>query len=240
MDTPGLLSPVARNAQSKLDWAHATLLVPHEPIRRCMAGMLAVKVETAEDAARFGRWYNSVFYKVVHHHHHVEETIYFPWIAARVGSIPSKLSADHETLIDKMEQVRALANHARTDATKRKELPHAIQQLCAIMGPHLDEEEEVIPDLLRKHFTKEENDMQVERVVKAIGLKGNKTFLPMVLHAMEKAGGYGPELTVDIFVASLPPPIRLLNRVWFTPSFERDNKTVLNMLGSIPTAAAAS
>mmetsp|Transcript_12118 Transcript_12118/g.20690 ORF Transcript_12118/g.20690 Transcript_12118/m.20690 type:complete len:82 (+) Transcript_12118:1-246(+) len=79
-------------------------------------------------------------------------------------------------------------------------------------------------------MTREEHDHLVQVIGKRSGLGGAKRFLPAIIYSMNQAGGsYGPDVTVEQFVAELPPPLRMMLPRW-TKKFEKDNLGLITSL----------
>ena len=63
-------------------------------------------------------------------------------------------------------------------------------ELRTEMFEHLNEEEQVVPGLLRKHkVTQQEEGEVVNRILEGLGLDGNKVMLPWIVDAMGRWGG---------------------------------------------------
>eukprot|EP00511_Aplanochytrium_stocchinoi_P010702 CAMPEP_0204867198 /NCGR_PEP_ID=MMETSP1348-20121228/21266_1 /ASSEMBLY_ACC=CAM_ASM_000700 /TAXON_ID=215587 /ORGANISM="Aplanochytrium stocchinoi, Strain GSBS06" /LENGTH=113 /DNA_ID=CAMNT_0052019477 /DNA_START=85 /DNA_END=423 /DNA_ORIENTATION=- len=82
-----------------------------------------------------------------------------------------------------------------------------LDEFITMMGEHLKEEEEVTPEILRKNFTAEGEAEQVQKIVKSLGISGNKKFLPLIYEAIQDWNG---SEKAKAFRASLPPPVRFL------------------------------
>ena len=165
----------------------------------------------------------------VHHHHKAEEDIYFPWISTK-AELPEKLTKDHTELLAAMENLKkSLSRFKSKNITATDDLNQInmdLQTLIEDMEMHLTEEEELVPDLLRMHFTEDEHTAQISRIAKSLGFRGNASFLPLITHALRQTGGFGPT-TVETFNKNLPLPVRLLNKYWFTRQMKNKNLLVL-------------
>lgn len=85
----------------------------------------------------------------LHHHHHAEGEGLYPPVRQRVPeSIPvlDAMDADHQTMIPAIDRLDAAAKTYATDAQARTEVVAALDELSAVMLPHLDREEnEMMP-----------------------------------------------------------------------------------------------
>jgi hemerythrin-like domain-containing protein len=113
----------------------------------------------------------------VHHHHDNEEQLVFPAMHKKFP-VPAKLSADHGTLMQMLDEsarnLRALAT-GLTEGAADKELLRLIdvfvEQFAAMeaeMRSHLREEEEIALPLLRAHFTRAEMHAIEAKILKHI------------------------------------------------------------------------
>ena len=154
----------------------------------------------------FQKWYTEIFYPLVCAHHEAEETIYFPWIAEKAtfpeGMTRAQVGKDHEALISLMDKVKAAA----TDSADGKQLEGMLVELCDLMDAHLAVEETHIPGMLRgSGYTKEDEGPVIGRIAKHLG-PANALFMPLIVLAMDRAGGsYMPSA---VFKTLLPPPIQ--------------------------------
>lgn len=85
------------------------------------------------------------------------------------------------------------------------------------MNEHLTQEETNIPPLLRANFSKEEEDVIVQKIGARGGLAGLRLILPYVAVAMQEWAT--PEFYND-FIASLPAPLRHLLFTYHIPDME--------------------
>eukprot|EP00971_Amphidinium_carterae_P221711 4401140-Amphidinium_carterae.1 len=128
----------------------------------------------------FFKWLSTYYVTYVHHHHDAEEGIYNPAIEAKAGKLPPKISSDHRQLladidkIESFEQPITAGEQAALQAFKAH-----MTDLMNMMEEHMNEEERIYPEYLRKSgMTEEEEAAVVEKIVQALGLGGNKTALP--------------------------------------------------------------
>ena len=205
-------------------WYDESLLVPHEAIRKDLERIGELfdynyfYPITHNKINTFYKWYNEYFYQMVHHHHTVEEELYYPYIENKV-KIPTKLGSDHVTLIrlmDEFKNFETILNESENANMLEERFVYfkdKFNELSNTMNEHLHEEESVIPNILKEHFTEEEDEKMVDTIIKSLGLSGNKKMLPWIVNAMYD--WRGKEKTNE-FLSKLPCPIRMLyNCCWY-------------------------
>jgi iron-sulfur cluster repair protein YtfE (RIC family) len=116
-------------------------------------------------------------YKWVHHHHDNEEQFVLPAMREKV-TVPAKLSGDHGTLMQQLDEAQqnvcTLATALTKSAAKKELLNHIdtfLRQFAAVeaeMRAHLLEEEEIALPLLRAHFTRSEVAAIEAEILKSI------------------------------------------------------------------------
>lgn len=173
----------------------------------------------------FKAWYCNVFYEVVLHHHDAEEDIYFPWIAEKVAFENNRTTLQHDELKKLMEEIKS-----KCDKNEMDGLGDLLTKLAKLMKDHLDEEERMVPDMLRKTgYTAQQEQAVIGKIVEGLGPQGNALFLPIITHAMDLAGGYGPTMNKTIFMSVLPPPVQEAFPQ-FEEGFKKNNLSVLEAL----------
>jgi hypothetical protein len=148
----------------------------------------------------------------VHEHHDAEEEIFFPWIKSRTPYPERQFSQCHDDLISTMLQMKVACESicqkgGQNCTSEIFLLKNTIPTFVSDMRSHLQEEEESIPSLMRRHFTEEEERKIVDKILKAGGLALTKTFLPAILLSLQL--WMTPE-SYDSFCKSLPLPIKHL------------------------------
>jgi len=208
------------------DWCDAGLLVPHEALRHEMllmeksAGLLVAADDPAQDGWRsvnFSNWYTGIFHPLIHAHHDNEELIYFPWVATK-ASLPEKLTADHKTLVVLLDSIKAHCEAVATAnggpgaaeaiASIRKEVPLFVAEMIA----HLKEEEEIIPPLMRAHFTQAEENAVVGQIIQ-VRLLPTSSIMTHVITSL-------PVFSVVVFAASPRQKGGLTEARFFLPSIK--------------------
>jgi len=185
------------------NWYDFGLLVPHETLRLAQNDMLAVTQPQHFNVDKhpwkyqqFYRWFNEFYYPFIHHHHHNEEAIYIPWMKTKVKDFPPKIAADHKQLIELLDVVKDTEKDflsAATDGAKLLAAAELLRQrlnnLINHTNDHLEEEERVVPPLLKEHFKEEEEQVPIQQIVKGNGFDGNRKELPWIIDAMGRWGG---------------------------------------------------
>lgn len=132
------------------------------------------------------------------------------------------MSKDHEALMKMLSKIEdicdaIIAKQGKGCSAEIIELQEQVPTFEKHMCNHLEEEEELIPSLLRDNFTREEEDKCVQRILKREGLHGARIFVPSVIFAMQKWAK--PEF-VEEFLSSMPGPIRGLVEGYYIPDYE--------------------
>lgn len=240
--------------QDLSDWTNCALLIPHEPIRSGLNTFVqitnpeqnyfsrstsdVVEVESTDNGRGkqiklLFRWYNRILYRFIHHHHDAEENIYFPWLQKRTEKLPPKITKDHVELVEMMENIKNLENTffdeagdllEETFVANLKQLHEMSIELKDSMWEHLNEEELIVPELLRKHnVTEKEHEAVVLRIGKSGGVKSSKIGLPWIIDCMMQWGG--PEMVKE-FRSGIPWLIRRILKKWWNPYYVKKNKGI--------------
>ncbi|MEV0479580.1 hemerythrin domain-containing protein [Streptomyces sp. NPDC050508] len=185
----------------------------HDAFRRDLE-RLAVAV--AEGRAHTGPvragWEN--FKHQLHVHHTAEDSDLWPRVRARVAGRVRDL-----TLLDDME-----AEHARIDpllvavdaalADQAPELPDLVRALRATLDDHLKHEEDGALPLMGEVLTDADWGAFTGRMRETQGLRGAAVFVPWLVDGVS-----GEER--DRFLGAFPPPVRVLNRLFWEGSYRR-------------------
>merc|ERR1719331_1765004 len=232
----GPTSRVIRNPQC---WQDEGILVPHEAFRWYFRNFRALLPRlTAAQAPAFYKLLEDYFFVCLEHHHHAEEELYNPMIESKGATLPEKITADHEEIIQYIAEIRALRAAVEVgDEAALAKLKTTFHAFMVDTEDHLAEEEEIYPQLLKDYVTQEEERACVDKIIQSLGLGGNMAFLPVIVHAMSLWKG---EAGAQAFVDTLPPPIKLLYRNFWQPDFERNQLGLLRKLerGDVPTKAS--
>lgn len=230
------------------DWAEESYLVPHEPLRWDLIECQRMLQEKNFDGTvpwkvdAFFTWY-AIFYEIVHHHHDTEETIFFPALKAR-AEIPDKVSKDHVGLVKMMEDIRNSKKYfdaARTTEEKKKaatDLRNLWTTFKDDMIEHLAEEERVLSSIMRKVMTEKEHQALIDKTLSTLGLSGNAMMLPWIIRSLRV---WKSDAEVEKFLSVIPAPIRLLNKHFWTPAYEKNNWGLLHSIeGNTPPSSSHS
>ena len=119
-----------------------------------------------------------------------------------------------------------------TAATRLEDGPplaEAANQLARAVEDHLEAEERIIPHLLRRAGLAEEDEGQiVQTIVGATEKPLLAIMLPVIVLAMDRAGGYGA-LSSELFKSRLPPPVQGAFPK-FVETMETSNLQVMDVL----------
>ena len=182
-------------------WYTRHLLIPHEAIRYDMLLMERIlqpqyfQPQRTWKVKRFYRWYRTYFLNPVHHHHDAEERLYFPFVLQKPGvALPQRMTDDHKTLLRQLDEIAAMeqtfagcVDSAQLDGLAA-ELRQRVCDMCDNMRDHLAEEEEIIPPILRDHFTETEALTVVNKIIGSRGLD-NFYLAPNELICQQRSGG---------------------------------------------------
>ncbi len=139
-------------------------------------------------------------------HHTVEDTVFFPALAARLPSMTElfeQLDAEHHQLDEHMAEIVAtLGSLDRVGGPSRA--ARALSALAATMDAHLDLEDEFVLPTFVDLFTVEEYLAMEQQAIEQIGIGRQAAFtVPFVLSA---AGA-----DADTMLATAPLPFRVLH-----------------------------
>jgi hemerythrin-like domain-containing protein len=218
------------------DWADASLLVPHESLRREMQHMMDSSdklVELAKfnsmqpwQAIYFCEWYLDVFQPFVKEHHEVEEELYFTWLKTR-ADIPEKhLSKQHEELIEMLEEITYICRKiiSKTGFQCKDEveaLRTKMHKFAMEMKEHMMEEERDIPPLAKKFFTESEEKKILNKIMRRSRPSDIRKFLPSLLFSVSEWST--PEYYME-FRKEIPGPVLHVMEKYYVPDFETSIK----------------
>merc|ERR1711918_53388 len=103
------------------------------------------------------------------------------------------------------------------------------------MGAHLAEEEEVVPSLLREHFTAQEEEQTVQKILASLGYEGNKLFLPWIIEAYNHRGD---DQALQNFTGNLPMPVKMLYSLSWKQAYGRDMSLLTSIISGERPAPA--
>jgi hypothetical protein len=185
----------------------------HDAFRRDLERLAAAVADGRADtgSVRAG-WEN--FKHQLHVHHTAEDSDLWPRVRARIAGRPRDLR-----LLDDME-----AEHARIDplldavdaalADRAPELPDLVRALLATLDDHLKHEEDGALPLMGEVLTDADWGAFTGRMRETQGLRGAAVFVPWLVDGVS-----GEER--DRFLGAFPPPVRVLNRLFWEGSYRR-------------------
>jgi hypothetical protein len=162
----------------------------------------------ADRAALFEDQVEMVLY-VLHHHHTAEDDTIWPALREREPAARAaldELEADHETL-------GPLINAAGDRRLPLAERAAILRDLHGRINAHLDREEAHAVPLIRTHITVAEWEALAKRAAKETGRRIPKVY-----------GWYASavdEARVTEALQTVPPPIRVLFRLFWRPAYNR-------------------
>ncbi|MFC8513643.1 hemerythrin domain-containing protein [Streptomyces sp. NPDC057257] len=155
-------------------------------------------------------WEN--FKHQLHIHHTAEDSDLWPRTRQRLAGRPRDLA-----LLDDME-----AEHSRIDpllaavdtalAERTPELPDLVRALTATLDDHLKHEEDAALPLMQDVLTAADWAAFTGRMREVQGLRGAAVFVPWIVD-----GAPAPDRSA--FLAAMPPPVRILNRLFWEGSY---------------------
>lgn len=157
-------------------------------------------------------WEN--FKRQLHIHHTAEDTDLWPRVRDRVAGRLRDLA-----LLDDME-----AEHSRIDpllaavdaalADGAAELPDLVRALTATLDDHLGHEEDSALPLMQDVLTAADWAAFTGRIRETQGLRGASLFVPWIIDG-------APPADRARFLGALPPPVRVLNRLFWEAGYRR-------------------
>ncbi|MDH2443449.1 hemerythrin domain-containing protein [Amnibacterium sp. CER49] len=203
----------------------------HDQFRGVLADLIeqvrALRADDADAAEALSRWWRS-FSGAVRHHFRAEDEGIWPTLtrhAPGIGPTLEDLSAQHRRIESELSGVDrrfdALPTVVTTAglAADRADLLVALTQVQAAILDHLAlEEREAVPVLATRVPPPE--CRRIERnMVKGLSLREVADLLPRIL-------AFADDAERATMLARLPPPVRLLNRLLFTPRYHRTRATL--------------
>ncbi|MFE7173198.1 hemerythrin domain-containing protein [Streptomyces sp. NPDC057616] len=185
----------------------------HDAFRRDLERLAsAVADGRAATPAVGAGWEN--FKHQLHIHHTAEDSELWPRLRQRVAGRPRDLA-----VLDEME-----AEHARIDpllaavdsalADRAPELPDLVRALGATLDDHLKHEEDSALPLMQDALTPADWAGFTGRMRETQGLRGAALFVPWIVDG-------APAADRSAFLGALPPPVRVLNRLFWQSSYRR-------------------
>jgi hypothetical protein len=148
-------------------------------------------------------------------HHSVEDEWLWPRLAERVKD-PEELA-----LLGDMEAEHArldplLASYDEALAAGATDLAVRAKELGAVLGRHLEHEEEEALPLIQSVMTPQDWRAFGRAMARRQGVRGASNWIPWVTEGM-------PQAERRRFLAKFPAPLRLVNRLLWAPRYRRRN-----------------
>ncbi|MEV5508807.1 hemerythrin domain-containing protein [Streptomyces orinoci] len=190
----------------------------HNAFRRDLDRLIrAAEASTAADGpqsqSRAG-WEN--FKRQLHVHHTVEDAALWPRVErATVGrpadrALLAEMEAEHARLNPLLEAVDAAMTQQIRD------LPEKVRELAAVLGDHMRHEEDSALPLIQEVLTPKDWDAFRGAMARKQGPKGAAVYIPWILDGIS-----APDR--QAFLAAMPSPVRLLNRLLWEPRYRKRN-----------------
>jgi hypothetical protein len=179
----------------------------HGAIRRDLAAFASLPAAEPSEAARS---YWGLLSSELHHHHETEDIRLWPLLADRgdAGAAEDleRMEAQHRDAVALLDELDGPEGAFGID-------PELVAQLAAIMGQHLDDEEESIFPLIQATMSEEEMASFGQRQLAEMSERQRGFFLPWILSG-------APEEPVAHMRTVLPPPLVALIDEELMPSFD--------------------
>jgi iron-sulfur cluster repair protein YtfE (RIC family) len=234
---PLLKSCTVKKPQSREE---KLLLLPHNGIRFLMDEFLDA-VQNMDPSLNWKwenlkAWYDEYFYLTLQQHRDAEENIYFPWIQATNGTlrhqanIPVNTEQQHPTPMKMLDVISELIREGRLADHSQKSgiqthLCQVVEELVDKMHAHLDEQEKIVPRLMKRAgCTRAEQDAVMMETIQSLTFNSNKVVLPIMVHALELSSG---SEKAKAFVQNLPLPDRFLYSSSWAPDFQSRHQRLI-------------
>jgi hypothetical protein len=194
----------------KIDFTE--MYVTHDAFRRDLD-----RLEAAAEAGRTGDprvrdgWAN--FKAQLHVHHSVEDASLWPRL------VPLAKDTRARRLLEDME-----VEHARIDPLlvgfdqaledDAEDLVVRVKELTDVLGRHLEHEEEEALPFIQEVLTPADWRAFARAMAREQGIRGASVWIPWIVDGMAPADA-------DTFLARFPAPLRLVDRLLWTPRYER-------------------
>jgi hypothetical protein len=205
---------------------HDMLLV-HRVFRRefgRMPGLIRAAAGNTKRSAVVGAYASEIVH-VLHVHHHGEDIHLYPLLEQRVSfeqELVDRMEAQHKEVSDHLDAIEADLTvwSSSADAGVGERIASRIEQMMPTLDIHLAEEEDLILPIAAEHVTPEEWGKLAEHGLGA--LKPNRRMV-VLGHILADTS---PEEFAE-FSAELPPPVRLLYKLFGKRKYEKEMAAVL-------------
>ncbi|MEU0430795.1 hemerythrin domain-containing protein [Streptomyces sp. NPDC006290] len=150
----------------------------------------------------------------LHIHHTAEDSDLWPRVSRRVEGRPQDLAllAEMEAEHARLDPQLAAVEKALHDGSA--ELPALVHTLATTLDDHLAHEEGSALPLIQEVLTPADWGAFTGRIRKTQGLRGAAVFVPWIVDGI-------PSADRAVFLGALPPPVRVLNRLFWEPGYRR-------------------
>jgi len=148
---------------------------------------------------------------MLHHHHEGEDTLLYPLLVARVpdhATRTQQIDHEHQVVKRSIDSARTACSKWRTapSAESAKTLASSLDELNAVLLPHLDSEESEIVPLAAVTVTQKEWDSLGKHGIAAIPNNMRLIAFGMILEPLDPADR-------AYMLSNLPPPVKVLYHV---------------------------
>jgi hemerythrin-like domain-containing protein len=197
----------------KIDFT--VMYATHEAFRRDLARITAAAAAGTVSTPQIrAGWEN--FKHQLHIHHTVEDSDLWPRLR-RAVSRPQDLALVEE-MVDEHAQIDPLLDAADTALTgpATTNLSAHLRELSAALNHHLTHEEEDALPLIQSALEPADWRAFTSQMARHQGIKGAAVYVPWVLDERSPA-------EQRRFLAAMPPPVRLINRIFWQPRYSQRN-----------------
>ncbi|MFD5073966.1 hemerythrin domain-containing protein [Streptomyces sp. NPDC058371] len=185
----------------------------HDAFRRDLERLAEAAARgTADTPPVHAGWDN--FRRQLHIHHTAEDSDLWPRVERAVADRPqdvallAEMEAEHARLDPLLTAVDQALHQGSADIAA---LVHA---LAAALGDHLEHEEKSALPLIQEVLTPADWGAFTGRMRETQGLRGAAVFVPWIVDGI-------PPADRASFLGALPPPVRVLNRLFWEAGYRR-------------------
>jgi iron-sulfur cluster repair protein YtfE (RIC family) len=142
-------------------------------------------------------------------HHTVEDAALWPRLAAKVDDPLLKEMEEEHARIDPL--LAAVDRALEADAA---DLGERVRELAEVLEAHLEHEEEAALPLIQAVLTPADWGEFRRAMARRQGIRGAAVWVPWITDGMSPADRHA-------FLSRLPAPLRVLNRLLWTPRYHR-------------------
>lgn len=171
----------------------------------------------------------------------MEEEVMFKWMrSTKLGAdMPRVMESTHHDVTTALDETKAAARNVieLNDADNVDKLRVAAISMIDLVRLHLDEVEQLYPQLLAKRFTSADVNQKYQDIFDDRGIYGNKNYLPVVIQSMDK---WASKDFVQHFKHNLSSPVRtMLEMVWMDHANIHNWAVIRSLRNSTPPNSSA-